>query len=145
MVYYVYSLELPRWGDFNEYTQYTIMLNKNWKDFLIMPHDLALWLTLISSNYPCLEHTMYFHGSKGVRAFEARLYNLATLSSKGVYKLLLQTTVELQWLEHWWLVYHGCFELVLESLGKKNLWLQIWNNLMWFSFLYWKRYIVCTH
>ena len=29
-------------------------------------------------------------------------------------------TVDLQWLEHWWLVYHGCFELVLECLGKKN-------------------------
>ena len=27
-------------------------------------------------------------------------------------------TVELQWLEHWWILYHGCFELVLESLGK---------------------------
>ena len=32
----------------------------------------------------------------------------------------LTTTVELQWLEHWWLVYHGCFELILESL-RKNL------------------------
>ena len=31
---------------------------------------------------------------------------------------LLVYTVELQWLEHRWLVYHGCFELVLESLGK---------------------------
>ena len=31
------------------------------------------------------------------------------------------TTVELQWLEHWWLIYHGCFELVLESLGKNPL------------------------
>ena len=30
-------------------------------------------------------------------------------------------TVELQWLEHWWLVYHGCLELVLESLGKQFL------------------------
>ena len=30
-------------------------------------------------------------------------------------------TVELQWLEHCWLVYHGCFELVLESLGKNRL------------------------
>ena len=28
------------------------------------------------------------------------------------------STVELQWLEHRWLVYYGCFELVLESLGK---------------------------
>ena len=26
-------------------------------------------------------------------------------------------TVELQWLEHCWLVYHGCFEQVLKSLG----------------------------
>ena len=39
------------------------------------------------------------------------------------------STVELQWLEHWWLVYHGCFELVLESLGKIPL-LQIWGNLV---------------
>ena len=27
-------------------------------------------------------------------------------------------TVELRWLEHRWLVYHDCFELVLEPLGK---------------------------
>ena len=27
-------------------------------------------------------------------------------------------TVELQWLEHQLLIYHGYFELVLESLGK---------------------------
>ena len=30
-------------------------------------------------------------------------------------------TVELQWLEHSWLVHHGCFELVLESLGKNPI------------------------
>ena len=30
-------------------------------------------------------------------------------------------TVELQWLEHRWLVYHGYFELVLESLGKNPI------------------------
>ena len=30
----------------------------------------------------------------------------------------ITSTVELQWLEHGWLVWHGCFELVLESLGK---------------------------
>ena len=47
---------------------------------------LALYLTLVSSNYPCFEHT-----------------------------------VELQWLEHCWLVYHDCFELVLESLGKNPI------------------------
>ena len=29
-------------------------------------------------------------------------------------------TVELQWLEHRWLIYHGYFELALESLGKNH-------------------------
>ena len=47
----------------------------------------------------------------------------------------LGNTVELWWLEHEWLVYHGCFELVLESVGKIH-WLQIWDNLEWFSFFY---------
>ena len=42
-------------------------------------------------------------------------------------------TVELQWLEHRWLVYHDCFELVLESLGKKIhscRHYHIWDNLV---------------
>ena len=30
-------------------------------------------------------------------------------------------TVELEWLEHRWLVYHGFLELVLESLGKNPI------------------------
>ena len=46
-----------------------------------------------------------------------------------------QTTVDLQWLEHWWLVYHGCFEHVLGSVEQIPQ-LQIWDNLRWFSFSY---------
>ena len=36
------------------------------------------------------------------------------------YKKIIElvTTEELQWLEHWWDVYHGCFKLILESLQK---------------------------
>ena len=30
--------------------------------------------------------------------------------------MITKIEVELQWLEHCWLVYHGYFELVLESL-----------------------------
>ena len=30
-------------------------------------------------------------------------------------------TVKPQWLEHRWLVYHGYFELVLESIGKNPI------------------------
>ena len=55
MVYCVFSLESPRWGDSNENTQHTFMLKK-WKITPILPPDLELWLTLIRSNYPCLEH-----------------------------------------------------------------------------------------
>ena len=55
MVYYVYLLESPRWGDSNENTQYTFMFKKleKRKNIPIMPPDLALWLTLICSNFPC--------------------------------------------------------------------------------------------
>ena len=58
MVYCVYSLKSPRWGDSNEKKQYTFMLKENRKDTFIFPHDLALWLALSSSNYPCLEHVL---------------------------------------------------------------------------------------
>ena len=39
-------------------------------------------------------------------------------NSNCFYSQNRAATVELQWLEHRWLVYHGCFELILESLGK---------------------------
>ena len=54
----MYSLESPHRGDSNEYTQHTIILQKMEKTFLNyfhLPSDLALWLTLSGSNYPCLE------------------------------------------------------------------------------------------
>ena len=37
------------------------MLKKIEKDIPIIPPHLALWLTLISSNYPCLEHIFMVH------------------------------------------------------------------------------------
>ena len=54
----MYSLELPRRGDFNEYTQHTIILwkmEKTFLDYFHLPSDLALRLTISGSNYPCLE------------------------------------------------------------------------------------------
>ena len=38
----------------------------------------------------------------------------------GGGKLSYVNTVELQWLEHRWLIYFGYFGLVLGSLGKKS-------------------------
>ena len=43
-------------------------VEENRKDIPIMHPDLALWLTLISSNYPCLEHIFM------VRTIEVLLY-----------------------------------------------------------------------
>ena len=55
-----------------------------------------------------------------------------------------KTTVELQWLEHGWLVYHGCFELVLKSLGKKSHSCRI--RIIWSDFLFhYKNGILCVH
>ena len=55
MVYCVFSLESPPWGNSNENKQYTFILKKIEK-IPNLPPDLVLWLTLTSSNYPCLEH-----------------------------------------------------------------------------------------
>ena len=54
MVYYVYSLESPQWCDSNENPTYVHVL-ENQRDPYYAPPDIALWLTLINSNYPSLE------------------------------------------------------------------------------------------
>ena len=45
---------------------------------------------------------------------------LTTIQHNFILKKI-ENTVELQWLEHRRIVYHGCFELVLESLGKNSI------------------------
>ena len=61
------------------------------------------------------------------------------LQSVFVYqRIRFIRTVELQWL-----VYHGCFEVVLESLGKIP-WLQIWDNLVWF-FVFILKTVYCVY
>ena len=61
------------------------------------------------------------------------------------FTLSFLNTVELQWLEHWWLVYHGCIELVLESLGKKKSH-SCRLRIIWSDFLfYYKNGILCVH
>ena len=54
----VYLLESPHRGDSNEYTQHTIIVKKieniSLNDHDLLP-DLAPWLILTGSNYPCLE------------------------------------------------------------------------------------------
>ena len=53
-----YSLELPHQGNSNEYSQHTIIIWKIEKtslNYIHLPPDLALWLTLSGSSYQCLE------------------------------------------------------------------------------------------
>ena len=54
----MYSLESPRRGDSNEYTQHTIVvykIEKIFQNYRYLLPELMPWLTLIGSNYSCLE------------------------------------------------------------------------------------------
>ena len=69
MVYCVYSLESPRYGDSNENTQHTFMLKK------IEKISLLAWRYRISiQKFELPLSRTCFHGSKGVRAIEVLLY-----------------------------------------------------------------------
>ena len=55
-VYCVYSSESPHRGDSNDYIQHTIIVKeKTILNYRYWLPDLAPWLTLSGSNYPCLE------------------------------------------------------------------------------------------
>ena len=75
----MYSLE----GNSNENTTHTFMLKKIEKIIPIMPRDLALLLTLISSNYPCLEHIFMV---PAIRAIDVRLY-ISSSSPRNICQL----------------------------------------------------------
>ena len=75
MVYCVYSLESPKGGDSNEYTQHIFMLKKIEKISLLCRltwlHYQHHWLKLTLSR-------INFHGPKGVRAIEVLLYSVVS-------------------------------------------------------------------
>ena len=49
--------------------------------------------------------------------------NVSILSQRNLclLRFLCLNTIDFQWLEHRWIVYHGYFELVLESLTKNPI------------------------
>ena len=58
IVCFVYLVESPHRGDSNEYTQHAIIVQKIENislNYCYLLPDLAPWLTLSGSNYPCLE------------------------------------------------------------------------------------------
>ena len=71
MVYCVYSLESPRWGDSNESTQHTFILKKIEK---ISIFSLLTWRYDWHSLARTTLSRTYFHGSKGIRAIEVLLH-----------------------------------------------------------------------
>ena len=83
----VYSLESPHRGDSNEYTPYNYCV-ENRKDF----PKLSLFASWPGAmiNLHWLELPMartLFHGPKGVRAIEVRLYIVFTLNNRMPYLL----------------------------------------------------------
>ena len=73
-----------------------------------------------------------------------RLYQKGCLFTMNTHLMVYSVcTRELQWLEHWWLIYHGCFELVLGSLGTNPIVADLASFRMIFI-LYWKM-VYCVH
>ena len=93
-----------------------------------MPYHHSAWL--------CLHHhtkTSIYADTNAIARVTIILLHYINTGIKNDAKEF-KSTVELQWLEHWWHIYHGCFELVLESLGKTHP-MHICDNLGWFSFV----------
>ena len=62
----------------------------------------------------CTKQNVIYVDTGGVFSASRILHFVNTESDSQV------CIVELQWLRHGWLVYHGYFKLVLESLTKSN-------------------------
>ena len=82
----VHSLESPRRGDSNEYTQHTFILYRTPKRYptiiSIMPLGMALIVTLRSSNYRCLEQI--FMVPKG---FEPSKFDCISSETKVYFRI----------------------------------------------------------
>ena len=94
----------------------------------IAPPDHSLWPG--GRSLPKMGSTLI---DKNLLRWEQILYEITPIYMRGnnenkrvsstesipIY-LRHKNTVQLQWFEHWWLVCHGCFELVFESVGKNH-------------------------
>ena len=76
----------------------------------------------------------------GIRQRQICTHSLLARSHTQTWQCDFCHTVDLQWLEHWWLVYYVCFELLLASLGKKShicrfriikLFFLYWIGILW--------------
>ena len=74
-------------------------------------HVTCEWHSGCDSELPYYRYKTGFFPSKTVQKSRSVLYTFT----------LLVNTVDLQWLKHWWLVYHGSIKLVFESLGKNTI------------------------
>ena len=124
-----YSLEVPHWGASNEYPQDMFSWQNKRSIFLIAPLSGVMWMkacSLIIIFYWAWE----FY-------FSLQNCNCPILHA-----------VNLQWLEHRWLIYHGWFELIFESVGNSSdsSRKQIFMDILWkFSYFIIKIYVVCIH
>ena len=112
-----------------------------------VPENVPTYVLLTRLSWPKLRNLAHPHSYECYHLLKQLIYDFQFLAryTRSYYCTFLQLyTVELQWLEHWWLVYHGSFELVFESLENIQK-LMIWDNLCWFSLIYWKWYIACSH
>ena len=148
-VYCVFSLESPYRGDFNEYTQHIIINKKSSEIIRNTTMSAAMLLVVLWTQerlqnsrgtraliiratevllysfqlpYFCfhrLFHQTHVSNNMNMQTW-LTYYSRQVMLSTRISVHLNIFKVGIQWLEHQWFVYHGCFELVLESL-EKNL------------------------
>ena len=68
IVYWVYSLELPQWGDSNEYTQHTIPWQNKTKSLIFV--FLSYWKNFVGTE----KRVWIIHGKRAIRVRAIGLY-----------------------------------------------------------------------
>ena len=110
--------------DAEQWLQVTIFSVYNsypWWNFFLINRTIYAVFTYIAQWPPFRERAVHSVYLACLRERFSLCVSLSLLVVIREWAVGFDSTVELQWLEHWWLVYHGCFELVLESLGKNPL------------------------
>ena len=82
--------------------------------------DALFWFVLCLSSFYFSMFSVFDSLCFLIVAILEYLFCYFQLSHLSTYNPIFYT-IELQWLEHLWLVYHSYFELVLESIGKNPL------------------------
>ena len=79
------------------------------------------WLLCMENSKYSGESALAVLGFSNMIPYSAEMWDFPIKMTSYIFKSVILHIVELQWLEHRWLVYHGYFKLILESLGNNPI------------------------